>query len=70
MAPDSKDRRQSDPVAALMSDRINELSQQLRDHITDCSAQSRRLFWAVIGCLAWLVGNGLVLPVVGKITGH
>jgi hypothetical protein len=53
-------------VAGLMSARITELSQQLQAHIADCSAQSRRLFWAVIGCLAWLVGNGLVLPVINK----
>jgi len=53
-----------------MNSRIGELGQQLQAHITDCSAQSRRLFWAVIGTLAWLVGNGLVLPVVGKFMGH
>ncbi len=60
MAPDGNRYDQ------LVNDRINELSQQLQAHITDCSAQSRRLFWAVVAVLGWLVVHSL--PFVSKLT--
>ena len=66
MAPnDSRhERREGDSVAALMNGRISDLSQQLQAHITDCSAQSRKLFWAVLAVLGWLVAHSL--PFVSK----
>lgn len=66
MAPDTtrQDRRQNDQVLSMTNDRISELSQQLQQHITDCSAQSRKLFWAVVAVLGWLVAHSL--PFVNK----
>jgi len=66
VAPDDTkyDRRQNDKVADIMYDRISELSGQLQSHITDCSAQSKKLFWAVLAVLGWLVVHSL--PFVGK----
>lgn len=65
--PSKYDRRESDQVSSMINGRISELSQQLKDHITDCSAQSRRLFWAVVSVLGWLVANGIVLPFFQKL---
>jgi hypothetical protein len=48
----------------MMNDRISELSQQLQAHITDCSAQSKKLFWAVLAVLGWLIVHSL--PFVSK----
>ena len=66
VAPDDTrhDRRQDDKVAEMMNDRISELSQQLQAHITDCSEQSRKLFWAVLSVLAFLVVKSL--PFISK----
>jgi len=66
VAPDDSrhNRRQEDRVSDMMNDRISELSQQLQAHITDCSAQSKKLFWAVLAVLGWLIVHSL--PFVSK----
>lgn len=43
----------------LLSTRITDLGNSLQAHITDCSAQSRRLFWAVVSLLGFLLLKSL-----------
>ncbi len=52
-------------TVAAINARISDLSASLQAHITDCSTQSRRLFWAVVGVLGWLVAHGLFPKIVG-----
>lgn len=53
------ERRNGDAVAQITNDRINELGARLERHITDCSTQSRRLFWAVMSVLGFLIVKSL-----------
>lgn len=48
----------------LLSDRITDVNTALQSHITDCSAQSRRLFWAVVSLLGFLIVKSL--PFISK----
>lgn len=62
--PNRRDRIESDALSALMNEKINDLAGRLEQHVTDCTAQSRKLFWAVLAVLGWLVAHSL--PFVGK----
>lgn len=58
-------RRTSDGDGYSLEDRVNQLAEDIRDHIRDCSSQSKRLFWAVLAVLGWLVAH--TLPFFDKI---
>jgi hypothetical protein len=61
VAPDDsrRDRRESDAVTGMLKDRIEELGHRLEKHVTDCAEQSRKLFWAVLSVLGFLVIKSL-----------
>jgi uncharacterized Rmd1/YagE family protein len=48
----------------LLNSRVSDVSNALQAHITECSAQSRKLFWAVVSLLGFLVIKSL--PFIAK----
>lgn len=64
MDDNGRDRRNGDALSLLTNQRISDLSAQLQAHITDCSTQSRRLFWAIVSVLGFLVVKSL--PFISK----
>ena len=43
----------------LLNSRLSDISTRLEQHVTDCAAQSRKLFWAVVGLTSFLVLKSL-----------
>lgn len=61
MAPDPTrhDRRESDQAMEFLKDKVNDIGDRLERHVTDCAEQSKKLFWAVLSLLGFLVLKSL-----------